>query len=405
MPETSTLAPQPGLAPRASSAPVAAADRQPCRVAVIWIDWYPYHVARLRGIAAAPSLEGAVAGIELVGGIGVHAGLRFREELPPELNITTLFPGSNWHQVGQWSVARRLWAHLDQLNPEVVLVPGYYTLPALAAALWARLHRRKSVLMTESTRDDHQRTGWKEAAKSMLIRALFNWAVAGGEAHRRYLRALSFPAERIARFYDVVDNDGLARSAAAARRLAEKSAPARSPYFLYVGRLAPEKNIDGLLESYLAYRAEGGSWPLVLAGDGPERPQLEARIAGSAWTREIVFAGHQDSKALPRFYAFAGAFVLPSTREPWGLVVNEAMACGLPVLVSSRCGSAEDLVAGQGTGLVFDPADSAALTASLFWMERLSPEEWGKMSARAVARVAEYSPAHFGQEIARIRES
>ncbi len=221
-----------------------------CRVAVIWIDWYPYHVARFRGMEAARTLAGEVVGIELVGGIGVHKGLKFREALPGDVHVETLMPAASWREANKLALARKLWQRLDQLQPEVVLVPGYYTLPALAAAFWARVHGRTSVLMTESTAGDHRRTWWKEWPKQIALRTLFDWAVTGGQAHVSYLRQLRFPAERIAGCYDVVDN-AMFRTGALALREETSGAPA-APYFLYVGRLAQEKNVNGLLASWTA---------------------------------------------------------------------------------------------------------------------------------------------------------
>ena len=237
----------------------AAAGR--CRVAVLWIDWYAYHVARFEGLRSTPELRepaGTVVGLEMVGGIGVHAGLKFREPLPEELRVKTLMPGSSWAEAGQVRLGLAVWRALDRLNPEVVLVPGYYTLPALAAAAWARVHGRTGVLMTESTAGDHRRSAWKERLKGWLIRGLFRWAVAGGAAHVRYLRALGFPADRVARFYDVVDNERYRMEAA---ELRHRSSPAAvglpaTPYFLYVGRLAPEKNVEMLVEAWLPASAE-----------------------------------------------------------------------------------------------------------------------------------------------------
>ncbi len=373
-----------------------------CKVAVIWIDWYAYHVARFLGLSRQPDLAGQVVGLELVGGVGVHAGLRFREERPAGLPIETLFPGENWHGVGQVRVARRLWHRLTELDPEVVLVPGYYTLPALAAACWARVHGRKSVLMTESTEGDHQRSGWKEAAKSLLLRALFGWAVAGGERHIDYLRVLRFPRERIARFYDVVDNEGLYTRSRELQRGGRASFALPEPYFLYVGRLAPEKNIAGLLDAFASYRLEGGSRPLLLVGDGPERRELEAHVERCKLTDAVHFVGHKGSAELPLYYAFAHCFVLPSTREPWGLVVNEAMACGLPVIVSDRCGCAQDLVTGGENGFVFSPKEPERLVDALRAMDELSREQWLGMAAHSLQRIANYSPDHFGEQIARI---
>lgn len=376
-----------------------------CRVAVIWIDWYAYHVARLQGLLSAPGLAGRVVGIELVGGVGVHKGLKFREELPAGLPVETLMPEASWREAGQLRLAVALWRRLSELDPEVVLAPGYYTLPGIAAALWAKLHRRKSVLMTESTAYDHQRTGRKEKAKSLLIRGLFDWAVTGGKAHVRYLHQLGFPSARIAHYYDVVDNGFFSGSAAVLRRqsASEFGLPAR--YFLYIGRLAPEKNIGGLLSSWIAYRSEGGTWPLVVVGDGPASGSLRAMAAASSFGADIHFAGHKDSRGMLPYHAFAGCFVLPSTREPWGLVVNEAMASGLPVIASNRCGSAEDLIVPGQNGLLFDPSQSGQLAERLHEMEQVGLDRLKQMGEHAAQTVSSYSPESFGREIARIADS
>ena len=372
-----------------------------CRVAVIWIDWYPYHVARLRGLLSTPSLGGSVRGIELVGGIGVHAGLKFREELPPELPVETLMPDASWGEANQFTLARLLWRKLSELKPEVVLVPGYYTLPALAAALWARMHGAVSVLMTESTAYDHRRSFWKERLKSVALRALFEWAVSGGKAHVEYLHQLGFPHDRIVGGYDVIDND-LFRLGT--NKLRAESNPAAhglpaSPYFLYVGRLAPEKNVATLLQSWLRYREQGGNWPLVLVGDGPEADVLRSTADASPFSAQVYFPGLKSSRELIPFYAFAGCFVLPSSREPWGLVVNEAMASSLPVLVSDRCGCAPDLVSAGSNGFLFEPADEPALSGLLSRIAQLSPAERARMGELSAQIVSGFSPAHFGRSI------
>ncbi len=384
----------------------SAISRTRCRVAVIWIDWYAYHVARFRGLNAAPTLAGKVAGLELVGGVGVHAGLKFREDLPPELAIETLQPQSSWAQANKLQLARQLWSRLSELEPEVVLVPGYYTLPAIAAALWAKFHRSVSVLMTESTAYDHPRVAWKEWAKSLLLRALFDWAVAGGKEHLEYLEQLDFPTDRTARFYDVVDNELFAQGTDALRgQSASDFGLPTEPYFVYVGRFAEEKNISGLLESWIAYRRGGGTWPLVLVGDGPLAAALRQAAAASGFGADVFFPGLKSSRALLPYYAFAGCFVLPSTREPWGLVVNEAMAAGLPVLVSDRCGCAVDLVESGRNGFVFAPADGLALIARMRQIASSGPAELRAMGAESRRLVSHYSPRSFGLEIARIADS
>lgn len=375
------------------------------RLAVIWIDWYPYHVARFRGLQSAPGMAGKVIGVELVGGVGVHAGLKFRESLPPDVNVQTLLPDSDWQSAGQWSLAVRLWRALQHLNPRTVLVPGYYTLPALAAAVWAKAHRRQSVLMTESTAADHLRTGWKERLKSRLIRALFDWAVTGGAAHRRYLEQLNFPMHRVVGCYDVVDNAFFEGEAHELRMQRQASPVIAQKYFLYVGRLSSEKNVDGLLQGWVEYRRGGGTWPLVLVGGGPEETMLRRTAELSGFAADVHFAGHKGFRELPTYYASAGCFVLPSKREPWGLVVNEALASSLPVIVSARCGCAEDLVESGANGFVFDPDDKNQLVRAMQAIANSTDEEHASMGSRSVQIIQRFSPARFGEEVARIHRS
>jgi 1,2-diacylglycerol 3-alpha-glucosyltransferase len=372
-------------------------------VVVIWIDWYAYHIARFRALAEHNSLRGRMTGIELVGGAGVHKGFVYREKPSDSLPVTTIAPEASWSEIGQRRLAVEVWKKLEELQPSVVLVPGYYTAPGLAAALWSKFRRRKSILMTESTQADHARTGWRERMKSLLLRGLFDGAVAGGSAHVRYLQALHFPLDRIGCKYDVVDNRFFASGADRARADRQGSGgnlPA--DYFLYVGRLSPEKNVDGLIRAFAEYRRKGGRWSLILAGGGPQRAFLEALAATLDVSDCVQFAGHKNSAGLIPYYAFARCFVLPSKREPWGLVVNEAMAAGLPVIVSSRCGCAEDLVVDGANGHIFDPEKPHDLERALSAIDQTPKTTLAGMGAASREIIAGFSPESWADEVARI---
>ncbi|MDQ1469940.1 MAG: hypothetical protein QOJ99_1420 [Bryobacterales bacterium] len=368
-------------------------------IALIWIDWYPYHHARLRALTRHPRIGAGVAGIEMVGRSGVHKGLTFREAAEPALPVDTLLPASSWSLYTQARLGFAVWKKLSRLNPGTVFVPGYYTVPAFAAAVWARLHRRKTVLMTESTQQDHRRSGCKEAVKSFLIRHLFDYAIAGGKPHVRYLLALGFSEERIRRNYDVVDNEFFSEAATLCR---QSGARAHSPYFLYVGRLAEEKNVAGLIESYALYRMAGGSWPLVIVGSGPLERELKAQAACTGFGQDIRFEGMRSSRELPHYYAFAGCFVLPSLREPWGLVVNEAMASAIPVMVSSRCGCAEDLVEDGANGFLFNPAVCGQLTKCMMTVTSLPTPDRERMGQRSYEIISRFSPDVWAEQVLEI---
>ena len=259
--------------------------------------------------------------------------------------------------------------------------------------------------MTESTAADHARSAWKEKAKSLLIRTLFDWAIAGGTAHRRYLEALGFPMDRVMRFYDVVDNSYFRSRSLELRKFPASEFSLPAGYFLYIGRLSEEKNVHGLIEEWSSYREAGGTWPLVIVGNGPAYTDLQRRASLSPFGAAIHFAGHKGFQELPMYYAFARCFILPSTREPWGLVVNEAMAAGLPVIVSSRCGCAEDLVDPARNGFVFNPSTAGELAQCLRQMEDLTPSELAQMGASSLDIIGHYSPRAFGNEVALIAEA
>ena len=124
-------------------------------------------------------------------------------------------------------------------------------------------------------------------------------------------------------------------------------------YFLASARFVPKKNLLRLLEAYAGYRRRAGAdaWHLVLLGDGELRGDIERRSALPDLAGAVILPGFRQYDELPAYYGLARAFVHASTTEQWGLVVNEAMAAGLPVLVSDRCGCAPDLVEDRGQWL------------------------------------------------------
>ena len=163
----------------------------------------------------------------------------------------------------------------------------------------------------------------------------------------------------------------------------------------------------------MRYRAQcdlQNAWHLVLCGDGPLAIEIEQAIARSGFESAIHRPGFLQCDVLPRWYAHSGAFVLPSLSEPWGLVVNEAAASSLPLLVSSRAGCASTMVPRPDgtTGSQFDPLNVNALAQKLAWMASLSDQDRHSMGVRAAENVSHWGPDRFAQgalealELARI---
>jgi glycosyltransferase involved in cell wall biosynthesis len=347
------------------------------RVALIFTNYGPYHLARSRALTVSSDLD--LTFIELASKERLYPWVVDDKSIP----LITLSEG-HYEDAPKKELIAKLFRTLSVIDPDVVITAGYRELPMWAASVWTRVKRRACVMMFATTEGDRRRSWWKEYLKRQFIRTSFDAAICGGKAPRQYLNRLGMPDSRIWDKYNVVDNDHLSREAEKAReRTDELRLQFGLPqnYFLFVGRFSEEKNILRLLGAYRAYKdAMPHGWGLVLVGDGLQREQLKA-TAKRLNLSDVVWPGFKQADELPRFYALGGALVLPSTREPWGLVVNEAMACGVPVLVSKRCGCSADLVGEGKNGYTFDPEDEGEITQCML---RLSSQNKSTLKAMGV---------------------
>ncbi|WP_094556812.1 glycosyltransferase family 4 protein [Synechococcus sp. 1G10] len=295
------------------------------------------------------------------------------------------------------SLERQLSALLDGLQPDVVLTVGWADRAYRQLLRQAQLCRIPVVLIADSRWRDRPRQRLQEWSKRLLLRH-FSAALVAGRESRSYLEGLGFPPPAIFQPWDVVDNAFFAAEAARARGESAPPPLIGQHHLICVGRAIPEKNLDGLLDGYAAYQHQGGGWGLRLIGSGGEGPQAGplrkgiARLPRPEWVRLEPFL---DQHAVARAYGLASALVLPSRKDTWGLVVNEAMAAGLPVIVSTACGCAADLITPGETGWLFDPADPAQLSAALHRAEAQPPPQRAAMVAAARRRLEAFSLAAF----------
>ena len=327
-------------------------------IAVLFHRFGPYHVARL----ATAARTGDVVGVELSGSGGEYA---WEPVVTGSFRRVTIHPPGDTNALPAYERAAKIEAALDALNPEVLAVAGYSDPGMLAATRWGLRRGKRIVLMADSQYHDEPRVWWREWVKRRLV-ACSSSAFVAGTTHAEYLRRLGMQADRIVvGGYDVVDNDYFARGADEARAtpgLRERLAlPER--YFLNVARFVPNKNLSGLLTAYSIYQRACGdrAWDLVLVGDGPLSGELAAQAATLGVSASVRFLGFRQYEELPPLFGLASAFVLSSVVEQWGLVVNEAMAAGLPVLVSEICGSAPDLIKPGENGATFGVRDDRRL--------------------------------------------
>ena len=208
------------------------------------------------------------------------------------------------------------------------------------------------------------------------------------------------PGDRVAMGYDAVDNDFWSRASDRVRASGEprpEGLPER--YFLAVSRFVPEKNLIRLVHAFACYRADadpGRAFDLVLCGSGPTRPEIESLSRHLGLKASVHLPGFLGGERLASCYAHASAFVHPSRMEPWGLVANEAAACGLPLLISDRAGCVETLVPESPlTGRRIDPDDVEGMASALAWMAGLEPEGRRELGLSAREVVSGWGPERF----------
>lgn len=369
-------------------------------VAVMFSRFGPYHLARLKGAHEALTRIGArLAGIAVAGSDNTYAWSVVSS--PSEYRTDVLFPDTAYEKIQSHELEQRLHAYLDILDPVAVALPGWAFVEARSGLQWCRTRKRAAVLMSESSKGDHFRLWPREIAKQVLVRR-FHSALVGGTRHAEYAVSLGIPRACVFHGYDVVDNDYFSEGVARVRANPEAArAAAKLParYILSSSRFIPKKNIDGLLRGYAWFAARRTDAPdLVLCGDGELRESLRALAASLGIAQRVHWPGFVQYPELPTYYALAEAFILASTTEQWGLVVNEAMASGLPVLVSSRCGCAPDLVREGENGFLFDPRSPEAIAEAC---ARLPSEADAlkRMGARSREIIAQFTPDVFGANL------
>jgi glycosyltransferase involved in cell wall biosynthesis len=301
-------------------------------------------------------------------------------------------------RVGSWSGLSfwRPWtfglrARLRRGRFNALWVHGYAHRGCLAGIAAAKslnipvMLRGESNLLSET--DDALKLGVKRLAMPALLRTI-DGILAIGRLNREYYLHYGVEPGRIFPMPYAVDNEFFRTAAERARpnrerlRAELRLQPGR-PVILFASKMQPHKRAADLLESYA--RLSPAAY-LVFAGDGEERAKLERR-ARELKLDSIRFIGFRNQSELPSLYDLCDVFVLPSEHEPWGLVVNEAMNAGKPVVVSDRVGAGPDLVEDGITGCVYPVRDIAALADCL---RRLinSSEHRAAMGARALEKVS-----------------
>jgi 1,2-diacylglycerol 3-alpha-glucosyltransferase len=353
---------------------------------LIWDRIGDYHRSRWRALAQITD-QHAVFGADL----GAADGL-YKWENTSNLPGYYLLSEKPVEQPDFWGRIGRFLKLVRQQKINVVCIAGYGRKEYVAFIVLSVVLGKKVILFAESW------YGGKSVLNSLkgaFLKAFCKGFIVSGQfAKTHFVNNLGIPANKIQIGYSVVDNAHFASASGTSKP--------QKPIILCVARFSPEKNLINLVQAFLQSGIRD-SHTLKLVGGGPLKHELEALAAGHSNIEISSWLGYNQ---LPGLYASATWFILPSTFEPWGLVVNEAMAAGLPLILSEQCGCHPDLL-DNSNGLLFytqPSAEGQSLLATLNRLASITEEEMLAMGEASREKIKQFSPETWAQSIIQLAQ-
>ena len=320
-----------------------------------------------------------------------------------------------------WLVDERTWRFKYRFLPAIAAGPNRYKfpirlvsreLPDVLVSLYAepsflvgwaigRLRKLRHVFWVEVTFNSWvRRYWWKEMLKRYLFSRVAAVITVGGDG-RRYARHYDAPDDRIFYARHTVDVEHFSSGRIAAMPVRERlrsELGLRGVTFVYVGRLWWGKGVNYLLDAFaeVQQRLKGSEVSLLLLGDGADEGKLREQCRRKS-IQNVVFAGFKQKPELPRYYTAADVFVFPTLGDPYGLVVDEAMACSLPIVSTSEAGEIRDRVADGVNGYIV-PAEDAPALADKMELLAQDPEARARMGIASFDRIKDHTPEGWAKD-------
>ena len=298
-----------------------------------------------------------------------------------------LFEGRYNSSISMKEINLKLREKLDKIRPDAI-ISGDVNLPCGAEILrWTRKNKKGMIIFTNSRKDTFPKNFLVTQVKKSLLRGV-EAVLIPAPAWDESMKWLGFKQEQIFYGLNTADNSfwGEQVSNTDFPELPER-------YFLTLGRHVKMKNLPQFAQAYKDYRNRGGTYPLVMVGDGYTHDEIVAVLKD---VPDVIFLPFQPKEKVRQIFRQARVLFLPSYKiETWGMVVNEAMAGGVPIAISNQCGASTTLVKEGENGFIYDPDDQARMIQIMFQMEKMSMEVWKKYSTRSVEIVQDWGVERF----------
>jgi glycosyltransferase involved in cell wall biosynthesis len=360
------------------------------KIAIVHTDFRLYWPARLLALSDYLMYLGIKLSVIEISGKGSPYSFA-KTEKKENIEWHCLFQDMQMENISSTDAVRQVLQKLDKIQPDVILA-GAIAFPSGAASVrWAVKNRRPIVIFDDARLQDVPRGALVNYVKRAIYRNV-NAMFIPAPSHSDTYRYFGLSSEQLFFGVNCIDNDFFAKELTGDECFVPDEIM-KKPYFLAVGRQIEKKNWIVLLRAFkrIVDHPSLKSWALVFIGDGPEHNKLveEAALLNND---RIYFLPFKNQSELRSFYRNASALVLPSLfGETWGLVVNEAMASGLPVLASSKCGCAATLVYDGHNGFVFDPENERMIAGVLQNFASLDNEKRSAMSSASLAMISSWN--------------
>lgn len=365
-------------------------------IAFVWENFGPAHAERCVATAARLAGRMSVIGIELT---AKSASYDWVSEGGANFQKVTLFESGTIFDIPFFGRVFATLRAVRRSRARHVFLCHYEQLATFLVAVLLRLLGRRVYVMNDSKFDDYPRSLWKELAKTIYY-APYQGALSAGARTADYLRFLGLPEGKVEPAYD-------ARSINRIRALAGLApAPGGVPFaerrFSVIARFIPKKNLALAIEAYRLYCASTAApHPLDFYGSGELESDLRRRVDAAGLSDKVSFKGFLQTAEICAALGSTLALVLPSLEEQFGNVVIEALAMGVPVILSESCGARDSLVRTAVNGFVVEPDNAEGFA---FFMKLLSEDEtlWRRMSAAADRFVWRCDASEFAASVERL---
>ncbi len=253
--------------------------------------------------------------------------------------------------------------------PDVVISAGWLDFSSQAAFFLCKVFRKKFIIWSESTENEKS---WRRSVTLPLVRTIVKYSdacIAVGTRSKEYLKLLGASESKIFVAYSTVNTSFFNQIGHVTKgekeKLRKRIGLKTNNVILYVGQFIKRKGVDYLVDAYQEVKKKFNDVSLLLVGYGSLKEDLEKRIDNQN-INDVFFINHVEPKDMAKIYSLATLFILPSLEETWGLVINEAMAVGLPIVTTDKVGSSVDLVKPGYNGFIVPSADSKALKDSIY---------------------------------------